>query len=169
MMENGARMEESKLGLSAPWNVWAKKARALFEQDDEVVVEYDGDAPSVTLLVDNPTKADALARLMPEAVEFGNVTLKVAVVPANDEQSAEQTFRAAFDGNPAFAGTEVGGMPDGSPVTFALFEPACTQWFADDLQNPYGLQTMTYEQVARDVLKPSDVRITSDVVVGTVA
>lgn len=160
-------MEESKLGLSAPWDTWAKKAHALFEQDDEVAIEYDGDAPSVTLLVDNPTKADALARLMPESVEFGNVTLKVAVVPANDEQSAEQLFRAAFDGNPAFAGTEVEGMPDGSPVTFALFEPACAQWFADDLQNPYGLQTMTYEQVAKDVLKPSDVRITSDVVAGT--
>lgn len=168
-MENGVRMEESKLGLSAPWDTWAKKAHALFEQDDEVAIEYDGDAPSVTLLVDNPTKADALARLLPESVEFGNVTLGITVVPANDEQSAEQAFRAAFDGNPALAGTDVEALPDGTPVTFALFAPECAQWFADDLTNPYGLQTMTYEQVAKDVLKPSDVRITSDVVVGTVA
>ena len=45
-----------------------------------------------------------------------------------------------------------------------MFAPECAQWFADDLGNPLGLQTKTYEQIARDVLVAGEVRITSDVI-----
>ena len=122
------------------------------------------DAPSLAIRVTNAIKADALAQIVPTEMQFGNVTLGIAVIPANEEATDEQVWRWAFDGNPALAGTDVEALPDGSPATFALFAPECAQWFADDLTNPLGLQTKTYEQIARDVLVAGSVRITSDVI-----
>lgn len=155
-------MAECNSGLSAPWAIYAAEAEALFECDEEVVVEYDDEGRRLMLRVANAVKADALARLLPAERVFGNVTLTVAVVPASDGATDEQVWRWAFDGNPAFAGVVTDAMPDGSPITFAVFEPECAQWLADDTSSPFGVQTRTYEQVARDVLEPGDVRVTSD-------
>ena len=150
--------------LAPPWATWAREVTALFEHDEEVTVEIDEDAPSVAIRVTSAIKADALAQIVPTEMQFGNVTLDVAVIPANSDVTDEQVWRWAFDGNPALACTDVEEMPDGTPVTFAMFAPECAQWFADDLTNPLGLQTKTYEQIARDVLVAGEVRITSDVI-----
>ena len=155
-------MEDGNLTLASPWAIYASEVDALFELDDEVTVEYDNVAPRLVVRVANAVKADALAQLLPTERTFGNVTLGVSVVPDNDSATDEQLWRWAFDGNPAFAGVATDAMPDGSPVTFAMFEPECVQYMADDTTNPYGLRTRTYEQVARDVLEPGDVRVTSD-------
>lgn len=151
-----------KTRLAAPWTVWAHEVMALFEMDDEVSVEYDDDATRLVVRVANAVKADALAQLLPTEKSFGNVTLDVTIVPANEDASAEQVWRWAFDGNPVLAGMATDVMPDGSPVTFALFAPECTQWYADDISNPFGIQTKTYEDVAADVLEAGEVLITSD-------
>ena len=159
-------MEEVR--LSQPWVVWARKLAALFANDEEVNVRIDvnASAPSVTVHVDNAAKADALAELIPEEVEFGNVTMAVTVVPSNDARTDAQLWRQAFDGNPALSRMDVEELPDGTPVTFALFEPECAQYFADDLSNPRGLQTRTFEQVARDVLRVGDVMVTTEAIGG---
>lgn len=148
--------------LASPWAIYARKCMKLFELDDEVEVKYDNDAPSLTLLVSNAVKADALAQIMPVEMQFGNVTLDIAVVPANDTCTVEQIWRLAFEGNPVLVGTDVEKAPDGSPVIFALFAPECVQYLADDIGNPFGIQTRTYEQVAHDVLNTEDVIVTSD-------
>lgn len=151
-----------KVNLSSPWAIWVRKLRALFERDDEVSVQYDEEEMRVQVRVSNAIKADALAQIIPTERHFGNVALDVAVVPCNEDATPEQVWRWAFDGNPALAGTEVDALPDGSPITFALFAPECAQYFADDLTNPLGLQTRTYEQLAHDVLDAGDVVVTSD-------
>ncbi len=163
-MQDNIAATGSQTKLSPPWVTWAREAMALFEHDEEVTVELDEDAPSLAIRVTNAIKADALAQIVPTEMQFGNVTLGIAVIPANEEATDEQVWRWAFDGNPALAGTDVEALPDGSPATFALFAPECAQWFADDLTNPLGLQTKTYEQIARDVLVAGSVRITSDVI-----
>jgi hypothetical protein len=120
----------------------------------------------LTLFVSNAVKADAIARLMPGEAEFGNVTLRVSVIPANADPTPEQVWRQAFDGNPVLSCTETDRLPDGTPVTFAMFAPECAQYYADDLTNPLGLRTVTYEQLAKAVLVAGDVVITSDAIEG---
>ena len=99
-----ATSDETK--LAPPWVTWAREVTALFEHDEEVTVEIDEDAPSVAIRVTNAIKADALAQIVPTEMQFGNVTLDVAVIPANSDATDEQVWRWAFDGNPALACTE---------------------------------------------------------------
>ncbi len=168
MAEEGSHMSD-ELKLSSPWDVHAKKVWALFQHDGEVDVDYDGDGPKVTVRVSNAVKAEALASLLPTEQTFGNVTLRIEVVPANIDGTDEQVFRWAFDGNPVLSAMDTESLPDGSPITFALFEPEVAQIFADDLGNPYGIQTYTYEQLAADVLDAGNVLITSDIAGATIA
>lgn len=154
--------------LSPPWAAWAAECEALFEGDDEVTVVYDGggDAPKVTLLVDNPAKADALAKVVAPEVAFGGVTMAVEVVPANDGLTPEQAMLVAFAGNPAFAGT-ASEERMGATFSFALFEPVVAQFECDDASSPYGVRTMALEAVARDVLRPDlPIGVCSDLVDG---
>ena len=144
-------MMADNVGVISPWALYAAKMEALFELDEEVIVTYDNEERKVLLLVDNPAKADALSKIVPEAVEFGDEKLAIAVVPANDELSQAQVIRQAFEGNPVLADVlEVEAL--GGINTFALFEPDVTQFRSDDIQSPWGVSTMTYEQLARDVL-----------------
>lgn len=153
-------MEET--GIFSPWVLFAKKAEALFRYDDEVAVEYDEDEIALTLLVDNQAKADAIAKLMPEEVTFGNVTLRVGVVPCNEELTSEQVFRTAFDCNPVFAGTAV---DETHGLSYVMYEPVVAQFKSDDISSAFGVTTMTYEQLAKDVLAiPEGTFVCSDLV-----
>ena len=145
--------------LSSPWVIYARETKALFEYDDEVEVVYD-DEPALRLLVSNPTKADAIAKIMPMEMTFGGVTMPVSVIPANDEVTTDQTIRTAFEGNPAFTGTLV---DDVRGNTYAVFEPEVAQFYSDDISSPFGAATMTYEQLAKAVLNV-DAFICSDLI-----
>ncbi len=151
-----------EIKLSAPWDVHARKVFELFRYDDEVTVEYDEAAPMLTIRVANAVKAEALEELLPSHVTFGNVSLEIEVIPSNDEPTEDQIWRQAFDGNPILAEVDVDQLIDGTPVTYALFEPEVVQVYADDISSPYGIQTLTYEQLAREVLDAGDVMISSD-------
>ena len=146
--EYNEELTEEKIGISSPWVEYYRKVDALFGMDDEVAIEYDEDENSIKMLVGNPTKAEAIDKIMPDEVEFGNVKLTVEVIPANDDVTVEQLFRTAFEGNPAFAGTVVNEKMGN---TYALFEADVAQFFNDNFASPYGVTTMSYEDIARDV------------------
>ena len=55
----------NKVGLSTPWVTYARKVNALFEEDPEVLVDYENDGPTLILYVENAAKADALEQLLP--------------------------------------------------------------------------------------------------------
>ena len=138
------------VGLNSPWAAYAIKVKALFDGDDEVIVAYNNDEPSLTLYVENAVKADAIAQLFPETVEFGNVSMKIEVLPANDEVTIGDLFAAAFNGNPVFGGVyNFDSM--GLKSTFALFAPKAVQYYSDDLREYGGVSTKTYADIARDV------------------
>ena len=136
---------------ASPWVVFARKVESLYQYDDEVAVEFDSNVPKLTLLVENSVKAASMSKIIGTKREFGNVTLEIEIVPANDEPTISQVIRQAFDGNPVLSNVievdDHGGMD-----TFALFAPAIAQFRSDDISSPYGITTMTYEQIARDVL-----------------
>jgi hypothetical protein len=140
-----------KLELSAPWVIYANKVAALFDGDQEVEVEYDNDAREVTIRVANATKADAISKLFPEEVEFGNVKLYIEVVPANEDQSNAALFRRAFAGNLNVADVvTVDGVLVNDP-TYVVFEPEVVQFYSDNGGDINGLTSTLYETIAKEL------------------
>ena len=138
--------------LSAPWEIWRKKAQALLDPDPEITTEWNEETLDLKIRVDNASKAEALQELFPGVVEFGNVKMHVYVIPGNVEMNAEKLFRTAFAGNPLFANaTEIGGI--GIPrTTYVQFAPVPVQFFADNLRDLCGNLTMLAADAALDVL-----------------
>lgn len=143
-------VEEEGTRMNSAWVDYATKVKSLFADDDDVTIAYDNDEPCLTLYVESAIKADALAQLFPEKKEFGNVTLKIEVLPANESVTIGDLFATAFNGNPAFGGIyDVDSM--GYKATYALFAPKVVQYYSDDLSEYGGVSTKTYAQIARDV------------------
>ena len=153
-------MDNRKLDASAPWIEHYRKIDALFMLDEDVEVAYDDDTRTVTIHVKGADKADAFEQKIRHEVEFGNVTLHVRVVPSNDEPSEEDYIHNMFAGNDLLSGTATEDVYGGT-VTYALFQPTVLQYWADNIGSPYGVKTVTAEQVAKDVLD-LDAYITSD-------
>ena len=143
-----------KLNLSSPWIIFYREIEALFAQDNDVSVKVDNDAYEITVYVEDSIKADALAKLLPTERTFGNVTATVKVVPAN-EPNILDTYRAAFNGNPAFAGVyESDGAFAG--FKYVIFEPDVVQYFADDMTDYRGKCNTLYQDIAKDIFPPVD-------------
>ena len=146
-----------KLKLSPPWITFAKEVTALFETDEEVKVLYDGVEQTITLFVDNAAKADALTALLPEQKEFGNVAVKLIVKPSNDARTGdayEDTYKTAFDGNDALVSTATVVNPLGT-FTYVVWDAQIVQFFADNLGDIEGNESMLLAEVAADVLAPA--------------
>jgi len=144
-------MEDKKVGIFAPWVIFAAEVEALFGDDPEVHVDYDAEATKLSVRVDNPTKAEAIQALLGEKREFGDVTLEIDVIPANAGEDVASLFRLAFAGNPLFSRVEeVDSF--GFQATYALFEPKVVQYPDDSLQSVYGVRTCAVEDVAKDVI-----------------
>lgn len=139
------------LTVSPPWLGYARRLRKLFEYDDQVRVQYIEDGPIVKLYVDNTDKADALDKLLPDTVEFGGVTLVIEVVPANAELTVGQLFEKAFQGNDAVSDILSAGFIEDAPFTYVLFEPTVVQYYNDNAGSYFGIETTTYEDIAKEV------------------
>lgn len=139
----------SKVGLCAPWVEYYKKINALFEKDPEINIEYDQENYEIKLYVNNQIKADALTQLLPTEQQFGNITLKVTVVPAdNTEENRIDLFRRAFHGNPIVDLITAAG-PIG--YDFVIFAKEVAQYYNDDLTDAYGYKSTLYQDIAADI------------------
>ena len=155
-------------GLTPQWERHARAVGALFSRDPDVrcELEPDPDDPTLTLRVRGAEKADAISRLLPASVPFGDVTLAIAVERAADEPTPAEVFERAFRGNPAFAGTLAAETPIGT-LDYALFAPEAVQWHGDDVSSPWGTRTSTLESLAWEVLDvPPGIFVTSALVDG---
>lgn len=142
----------NKVGLSSPWVIYFRKVEALFAQDPDVKVELDNESYELKIYVESPVKAEAIQQLLPNEKAFGNVTLKISVIPA-DLESADKAalIRRAFEGNPALVDivhTEI----IVAPVDYVIFQKKVVQYFSDDTSDLHGLTSTLYEDIARDVL-----------------
>lgn len=160
----------AEIQMQAPWVVYAKKVKALFEHDNDVIVgeptELGDGGYNLEIRVHGDDKAESVAKVLPEDVEFGNVALHVMVIPDNDgKMTIIDHLRRAFAGNPALVDVmEVPVVPGGPSMAFALFAPEVVQIECDNAASPYGIVTTTYEGVAKDVLNVGGVMIASDVI-----
>lgn len=142
----------SKLNLSAPWVIFYKEIEALFKEDPEVKTEFDEDANTITLYVDNEEKAEALSQLLHAERTFGNVTVALTVVPGNRLRANRLgIFQAAFKGNPAFAYAKTVEGTFGLTLSFVVFRKKVVQFFADNLKDVAGNRSTLYQDLAADV------------------
>lgn len=138
-----------KLQLSSPWVEYYHKLCTLFSHDPEVHPTMTNDPAEITLRVDNQVKADALAKLLPAEMTWGNVTVPVKVVPANEGTKAN-LLRNALHGNGA-----VSEIDDYETVygdyTCVMFVPIVAQYYNDNMRDPNGITTTIYQELAKEI------------------
>ena len=145
-----------KVNLSSPWVTFYRELDALLGCDPEVKVNYDEEDNSIKVFVDNEEKAEALAELLPAEKTFGNVTVRVSVVPANRlGENKASLFQKAFEGNPAlaFVKTEDKGLYS---FGYVVFRKEVVQFFNDDLSDLNGNRSTLYQEIAKDVFGETD-------------
>ena len=143
-----------KLNLSSPWQTYVNELAVMFENDPEVQVMYDETKYEVKLYIwKNHQKAEALEKLLNHEKQFGNITLKITVVPPNGveaETDILEVFRKAFEGNNAMLGV----LPVESPMgtyRYVVFENKVVQFYNDQLDDPHGYKTTLYQEIAKDI------------------
>lgn len=142
---------DGKVKMSAPWVVYAHQVEAMFKEDPDVMVEYNDAEKVLTLRVNGEDKADAIARLLGEEKEFGNVKMLIRVIPANDLNSEKMDlFRRAFSGNPAVSGFASIDTMWGT-VNFVVFKPKVVQYYSDELYDLNGITTTIYQDLAKEI------------------
>lgn len=148
----------SKLKLAAPWTTYYRQVQAMFKHDKEIRVVYDENEIVIKLFVDNPTKAEALTRLLPETMTFGNVSLKISVIPSNAESKKDVEFndaidliQAALDGNGAVAQFYPIEYVFSNRMLYVVFQKEVVQFFNDDLSDIRGMCSTLYANIANEL------------------
>lgn len=144
----------ANLKLSPPWIILHHEFKAFFAEDPEVHVGYDDEEKKIVVYVDNSKKAEALEELLREKVFYGNTEVTIDVVPANITCGGNATMEDAFAGNGNFDHIEK-VTAFGFDMTFVVFKAKVVQYRTDDISDFYGLQSTLYEDIARDICKPS--------------
>ena len=145
---------EENLKVSSPWVKYVHKMKELFDHDTDVLVQYDNVANKVKLLVTGTDKAWALGQLLPEEKEFGNVTLKIEVVPANRSSEKADLIEMALKGNRAFVEMirkDIPGAPGG--FNYVMMTGRVVQFFNDNMRDPYGNESCLYQDIAKDIFE----------------
>ena len=149
-------MVYGNLKILPPWSTFINKIKALFESDPQITFEadYNGDNPSVALYTNNPEKATALLKLLPDEKEFGEVKLHITVDCYTFSNrvftTPKELFETAFSGNPAlsYVVTSEGWF---APFTYIVFKNCVVQFFNDNLNDPHGVLSTLYQDIAPEV------------------
>ena len=87
------------------------------------------------------------------------------MVPANEtEETTLDLFRKAFYGNPAVDSFVSIPTMYGAPMNYLLFAPEVVQFWADNLGNPHGVESMLYETIAKDIFENPDIVFSTAVI-----
>lgn len=153
----------AKVKLSSPWVTYYREMQAFFAEDPDVTILYDEDEMEVKVLVAGGVKADALTHLLVPEQEFGNVKLKITVIPANGKPTPKALlseeaphylavrFNEALNSNALFAYTRVVDGLLTFDATYVVFEKKVVQYFSDDLGDLNGFESTLAETIARDI------------------
>lgn len=147
----------AKVKLAAPWTTLYREFQVFFKNDPGVKVAFDDNGPELKLYVEDPEKAEALTQLLEMTRTFGNVTMKITVVPANGAQGLMTTddislLKIALKGNNAVSQiVDVPGGCFGNPLCYVAFKREVVQFFNDNLSDLHGLTSTLYESIANDI------------------
>lgn len=155
----------AKLNLSPPWVVYYRKLSAFFKEDPEVRIAYDDIEQEIKLYVSNAEKAVALENLLPNEQNFGNVTLYITIVPANQtcfdsvkagySTNSNDIVRICFN-NKAVVGVKVVDGIMTNRMTFVIFKKEVVQYFTDDIGDYHGICSTLYQDLAKEIFGSID-------------
>ena len=157
-------MKEARLKLSPPWITYVHKLQALFDGDPQIAFNFDATAPSVVIACNNGDKVAALQRLLPNEKVFGNIVLKIDIdgpVSNLAFPSNKKLFETAFSGNPAFAYC-VAPAEEGYwfvDYCYVVFKNCVVQFFNDNLNDPHGVLSTLYEDIATEIFAEAKVNV----------
>lgn len=143
----------SNLKLISPWYEYYAKVDALFKEDPEVKAVFDEEELVLKLYVDDASKAEAIAQLLPEQEEFGNVLMRIEVIPPSFSNDKLSLFKRAFHGNPAFIDVKTVQTPFAPDQHFVIFAKRVVQYFNDDIRDLDGIRSTLYQNLAEEVLR----------------
>lgn len=148
-------MDKKELKIVSPWVDFYKKLEAFFKFDPEIRVEYDNEIPLLKIYVESQDKYEALSRVLPSERAFGNVALKIELIPANVEKLPTiELFRRAFKGNPAVTdiisvpGEAIGSSND---FNYIVCKKEVVQYHNDTLADPHGTCSTLYQELGREI------------------
>lgn len=144
-------MEDNKTRMAPPWVQYANAVKAMFREDPEVEVVYDDDLKLVKLMVNNPTKAEALEKLLEDEKDFGGTKLTLMVVPANSEKTTRDLIRWALAGNRAVSRVVNVEGAFSNPLTYIVFKREVVQYYNDNLGDLYGNRNTLYQEIAGEI------------------
>lgn len=144
----------NKPKLAAPWISFYREIEAMFKEDEQVHPVYDEENNVVKLYVEDQEKAEALEKILPDHRTFGNVTVTVAVIPANKLTEVRDTwFRKAFEGNPAVSYITTIEDVFNNPITYVVFKNKVVQYYNDDLGDVHGNRSTLYQEIAKEIFE----------------
>ena len=154
----------AKVGLSSPWVMFYHEVDTFFKSDPEVAVVYDENKNILNLYVDNATKAEALAELLPVEKKYGSVTLYITVIPSNKAvipsatklASKEGLIVEALKGNNSVAYMYKNHMIFNNSITYIVFKPEVIQYFTDSLGDAHGICSTLNQEIAKDIFGETD-------------
>lgn len=148
------------LKLAPPWITYVSEVEQMFKYDKQVHVVYDNDELTLKLYVDELNKADALEQLLPEEMVFGNVTLKISIIPANTVRvtrtDKEGIFEYAFFNNPVLSFIRTVQGVFANNLTYVVFAKRVVQYYNDNLGDIYGQRSTLYETIAKNIFLPQE-------------
>lgn len=152
-------MSKSNIKLSSPWVSYYHAVKALFDEDKDIKITFDNDTMELKLYVTGEKKMEALTKLFPTEKTFGNVALKISIIPANlgYVSNPGKVFEDAFENNPAVVSTIVIPGAYGNPVTYVVFDKRVVQYWNDNMGDPHGNRSTLFEELAREVFEDSPV------------
>jgi len=147
------------LALTTPWVLHVNKLTALFLSDPEISVDYDNDNKICDIRVANDDKYWAMKALMPHEKKWGETTLRIRVLPADDVIPAvlptdpREMVKRVFAGNPSVADiVDIEGIAT-NDFTFVVFRPEVVQYYSDDLGDIHGLTSTLRANLCKELLQ----------------
>lgn len=146
----------AKLKLQSPWIQFYDEIEVFFKEDPEVLVIYDEDEYEIRLYVDDPQKAEALTNVLPSEKQYGNITLKVTVIPSNDTAVGDipiikSDILQALSGNPIVEDFKVVTGIFANDIVYVVFRKEVVQYFNDNLGDANGNCSTLYQDIAKRI------------------
>lgn len=150
--------DKKSFHVSPPWCTFANKMKALFENDDDIIVnDIEDNTGNLTLMIEvkNHSKFKALDQLLPETVKFGNVTLFIEVYDEanDDEPDYFALFNALFKGNRSVQKIALTEDMTGTQHVFVVFHPEVKQFFDDNMFDYHGFWSGLNQDIAKEVFE----------------
>lgn len=148
IIKNEENMKDG-VSMSPPWHTYYHELEALFGQDPDVALDFNEDDLVIRLYAFKEEKAYALSQLLPAVKEFGGISVRVRVVPANDKYESDyELLLKAFKDNPVFV---TGIKEEMTNMNYILFKKEVVQFFNDQFDDPRGYRSTLYKTIADDV------------------